>query len=249
MSVSRICSFESATVCRFGGWPTSQSAQKAGCPRSGFSDLGNHKLSPRRLQIITHLRRTIENVVRKSPQPEIPLMVEAIQLSTAGSLEAAFCPSLKIPPSPTQPCPGSPKPRPGREPRLTQLTPPLSHFFRNPLKRKGLGRKNPYRPVETKNLPPWPPAHRCLERHIHRLGHPQHRQLDPSSASMPCESLLPCPGSPASPDNQQSAASTAGAAAQGHGRPATGRTRPPRSTPRESAGSLPYPETRATRIR
>jgi len=31
-------------------------------------------------------------------------------------------------------------------------TPPLPHFYRNPLERKGLSQKNPFRPVETKHL-------------------------------------------------------------------------------------------------
>jgi len=62
-------------------------------------------------------------------------MVQAFQPSIADSPVTAFYPFLR-----------------------PQKHPPLPHFCRNLSKIKGLGRKHPLRPVETKNLPPSPPA-------------------------------------------------------------------------------------------
>jgi len=72
-------------------------------------------------------------------------MIEASQLSTAGSPGAAFYPSLKTPPSPPQPCRGSPKPKsgPSLPSRLTPTPPPL---LPQPQQKK---RIRPKKPVST----------------------------------------------------------------------------------------------------
>ena len=61
-------------------------------------------------------------------------MIQAIQLSTPESPEAAFYPSLKNPPSASQPCPMSQKPSP--EPSLARRRPPSPTFAATPQKEK-----------------------------------------------------------------------------------------------------------------
>ena len=107
------------------------------------------------MQIIKPIRRTIKIAVRKRPQPEKTTMRQGIQTSTAESPSRPFnqspmdlCSVRYVPGLICQGC--------ARSVPRGRFTPPLPHFCRNRLNRKGLAQRNPFRPLQTKNLPPMP---------------------------------------------------------------------------------------------